>query len=143
VLNAILDPISDMLLSRCRLYRSLVSSYFYNLSGNLWPFQEIHHQKSLAQILQKMTEFPELTIEHCTNGICPCRKLNFAVKLQNAKERISGEKRGLCLDCILTGRESFRTKSCRVSHASEYDQLPEPPRKRLKPSRRKWSLAMF
>lgn len=60
--------------------------------------------------------------KYCLNGkgCSACNKYrNFSFNEEFGKEvkKIINEFNGLCLDCVSTGRESFRTSQCRSKHA--------------------------
>lgn len=60
--------------------------------------------------------------EYCLNGkVCSmCNKYwsySFYEEFGKEKEKILEGPIGPCLDCVSTGRESFRTNQCHVKHA--------------------------
>lgn len=59
---------------------------------------------------------------YCNAGSgCPeCnkyRQYSFDAEFAKEKEKVVKGLIGLCLDCVATGRESFRTGGCRIKHA--------------------------
>lgn len=60
--------------------------------------------------------------EYCLNGkgCSACNKyrnFSFNEEFGKEKKKVINEFNGLCLDCVSTGRESFRTNQCRIKHA--------------------------
>lgn len=60
--------------------------------------------------------------EYCLNGkgCSACdkyRNFSFNKEFGEEKKKVINEFNGLCLDCVSTGRESFRTNQCRIKHA--------------------------
>lgn len=60
--------------------------------------------------------------EYCLNGkgCSACNKYRnffFNEEFGKEKKKVINEFNGLCLDCVSTGRESFRTNQCRIKHA--------------------------
>lgn len=45
------------------------------------------------------------------------RAYSFDTEFAKEKEKVVKGLIGLCLDCVSTGRESFRTGGCRIKHA--------------------------
>lgn len=53
------------------------------------------------------------------------RQYSFNEEFSREKEKVLKGPIGLCLDCVSTGRESFRTKECRIKHAVSLDNAED------------------
>lgn len=51
------------------------------------------------------------------HGCSRCKEYSFNEGFAEEKEKVVKGHIGLCLDCVYTGRESFRKKECRIKHA--------------------------
>lgn len=89
----------------------------------LWLFSYAY----LIQTKRSLDSFFVLDIlepvrKYCSNG-SGCRECNkyrmfsYNEELAKEKEKVVKGLIGLCLDCVSTGRESFRTGGCRIKHA--------------------------
>jgi hypothetical protein len=87
--------------------------------GGLWPLLETLRRENIAAAFKKIMMLEEPKRHFCTNTYCTfCKdkRYSFRGKLWNWKEVFSSAKIGLCLDCVRTGRRSFRDKECRTQH---------------------------
>lgn len=115
----------------CAAANTRSRNYVRQLIGNgLWLFSYaylVQRDNCLDQIFTlKLTDpYPE----YCLNGKgCSwCNKyrcFSFDAEFGKEKEKILNRPIGLCLDCVSTGRESFRTNQCRIKH-TENEVIPQ------------------
>lgn len=106
-------------------------NYVYQLQGDgLWLFSYaylVQRGDCLDQIFT--LKLADRHLEYCLNGkgCLRCNKyrcFSFNAEFGKEKEKILNRPIGLCLDCVSTGRESFRTNQCRIKHA-ENEVIPQ------------------
>lgn len=92
-----------------------------NITG-LWLFSYadlVQRNSSLDQFY--MLRINEPYLDYCPNERCPActkyKQFSFNEEFGKEKEKLIRGLNGLCLDCVSTGRESFRTNQCRIEHA--------------------------
>lgn len=88
----------------------------------LWLFSYAHlvqRNNSLDQLYTLQMSQPFLG--YCSIERCPAcakyKQFSFIEAFAKEKEKLISGLNGLCLDCVSTGRESFRTNQCRIEHA--------------------------
>lgn len=108
----------------CRYACSWVGEYARRLiQKGLWDFS----YTSLVKRNVCLDSFfvpiiPDPNGQYCNAG-AGCRECNryrsfsFSEEFAKEKEEVMKGLIGLCLDCVSTGRESFRTGGCRIKHA--------------------------
>ena len=85
-------------------------SYAYIIQPNYCLHQFI--------ILKVFGPYPEYCLDG--KGCLACNKyrnFSFNEEFGKEKKKVINELNGLCIDCVSTGRESFRTNQCRIKHA--------------------------
>ena len=105
----------------CNGLMKLSGKYLRNLEDcQLLPFTKQTQASSISTMLNRMLYVDDPLFEPCTGSCNICfkgRSLKLREKLRVEKDRISNMKKGLCLDCVTTGRESFLNRKCRVEHS--------------------------
>lgn len=76
------------------------------------------HQLFILELSEQYQYRPQ----YCSDGkgCSACNKyrnFSFNEEFRKEKEKVINKLNGLCLDCVSTGRESFRTNQCRFKHA--------------------------
>lgn len=100
------------------------------ISKRLWVFSYaylINQNVSLDHFF--VPAMPEPYREYCNKGAgCwQCNKYraySFNEEFAKEKEKVVKGPIGLCLDCVSTKRESFRTGECRIKH--DFERASEP-----------------
>ena len=103
----------DCLFARRRIadyIRGLDFSYAYIIQT-----EDCLHQLFVLQL----AEFdPTFCLNRSDCSACDkYRNSSLNEKFDKEKEKVINGLNGLCLDCVSTGRESFRTNRCRIKHA--------------------------
>lgn len=116
-MDVMLSPLTKPLNGLCVQSTMTIGKYLKELKRlGAWPRFELHY-KSVFEVVRK--DITEPTRQFCDSPYCKfCseRDFKFADELRLAKADFVQKSHGLCLDCVLTRRESFRKGQCRIKH---------------------------
>lgn len=117
-----MSPITKPLNGSCENSSLMIGSYMIELKRRcLWP-RSVLQYRSVSDVLKgKITEPIRRFCASRSCAFCSERDFRFVDELRKAKESFLRQNGGLCLDCVLTGRESFRKGKCRIKHRVTLD----------------------
>lgn len=117
LMDAMLSPIPHPLNCQCEQPSLMIGRYMKELKGRcLWP-RSVLQYSSVSDFLQgKITGTirPFCLSRYC--NFCSDKDFKFMDELRKTKEDFVRQNGGLCLDCVLTGSDSFRKGQCRIKH---------------------------
>ncbi len=105
---------------RCLTAAGSIGSYFLELEEiGLWPTAECLRSTNVEDFLRALDNFADIGFTRCKNSscsLCSNKSSSLRAMLFEARENVRRNNKGLCLDCVRTGRKSFEQKGCRVKH---------------------------
>lgn len=121
IISALEAPLTQTAsLTTCTKSPSFIQSYTSQLqSKGLWPLHTIGKSFPLRTTLDKMIEI-QIAVCFCAHESCePCELAKqgcFEAKFVDFHHEYRNKKKGVCIDCVKSGRMSRAEKGCRESH---------------------------
>jgi hypothetical protein len=114
IVRAMEIPMS--MITSCATFSVPAGDYIDKLRQyKLWPMVVQCQAKSISAIFQQVSDMPELGPISCGKSYCSaCKSICFGERLRKEIEKISGIKRGLCLDCVKALGKSSVERDCRL-----------------------------
>ncbi|MCJ1432888.1 hypothetical protein MMC27_002246 [Xylographa pallens] len=98
------------------------------VSKGVFPVALAITRVGLYSVVQNLSTLTEPKRKLCNNRFwcenCSGPPLSYTKGAWEWSNEVMSTKRGICLDCVRTGRESYRRKQCRIKHAEWLEPMP-------------------
>ncbi|MCJ1290939.1 hypothetical protein MMC34_002481 [Xylographa carneopallida] len=127
LVEAVEQPITEALASVtasrycCTSAQNEVMRYLSGLViKKVFPVSIAVFNTGLSRVMGSVMEMTEPRRTDCGASrkceYCSIQVFSYTKAAWEWKEKVLSAKRGICLDCVRTGRESLRKKQCRIKH---------------------------